>query len=105
MKIPCIPSPALSVCIAAILAAPVGRAQSTGGAQAAPAAASVSAPGHNEVVTTPSFDVTSDPAHGYVASESETGTRIATQIADLPFVVDVVTSPFIKDFAEYTMNQ
>jgi outer membrane receptor protein involved in Fe transport len=64
--------------------------------------ASVSASG--EVVTLPSFDVTGDAAHGYVASESETGTRIASKIADLPFVVDVVTRPFITDFAENTMN-
>ena len=48
--------------------------------------------------------MTGDAAHGYVASESETGTRIASKIADLPFVVDVVTRPFITDFAENTMN-
>jgi iron complex outermembrane recepter protein len=58
----------------------------------------------DEVVTLPSFDITADSAHGYVASESTTGTRIASKIADLPFNVDVVTAPFMRDFAEFNLN-
>ncbi len=102
MKTPCIRIAVLSASAALVLAAPCGRAQSAGGSPTASVSASVSASG--EVVTLPSFDVTGDAAHGYVASESETGTRIASKIADLPFVVDVVTRPFITDFAENTMN-
>lgn len=44
------------------------------------------------------FEVTANTTHGYVASESVTGTRVATKIADLPFAVSVVTGDFMKDF-------
>jgi outer membrane receptor protein involved in Fe transport len=104
MKTPSILPASLFAGIALVLAAPLARAQANGGAQTASTSAGTPAPDSGEVVTLPVFDVTSDPAHGYVASESETGTRVASKIADLPFVVDVVTRPFIKDFAEYTMN-
>jgi outer membrane receptor protein involved in Fe transport len=102
MKIPCIRIAVLSAGVALILVSPSGRAQSAGGSTTA--SVSTSASGNTEVVSLPAFDVTGDAAHGYVASESETGTRIASKIADLPFVVDVVTKPFISDFAENTMN-
>lgn len=104
MKTPCIRLAVLSASFAMILAASTGRAQTTGGTQAASVTASSSGTS-DQVVTLPSFDVTSDAAHGYIASESETGTRVASKIADLPFVVDVVTAPFMKDFALTTMNQ
>ncbi len=51
------------------------------------------------------FDVTADAAHGYIASESTTGTRIASNLAQLPFAVNVVTAPFLKDFAEFSMYE
>jgi outer membrane receptor protein involved in Fe transport len=35
---------------------------------------------------------------GYIASEAVTGTRVATQIKDLPFSVSVITSEFMNDF-------
>src|SRR5580658_7534507 len=104
MKTPCIRIAVLSAGVALVLAAPFGRAQSTSGSPTASVSAAASPSDNSEVVSLPAFDVTGDTAHGYVASESETGTRIASKIADLPFVVDVVTRPFITDFAENTMN-
>jgi iron complex outermembrane recepter protein len=44
------------------------------------------------------FEVNANTTHGYVASESITGSRVATRIADLPFTVSVVTNDFMKDF-------
>ena len=76
-----------------------GYAQST-----TPAAAAAPATSGNEVITLQAFDVTSDAAHGYVASESVTGTRIASKLQDLPFAVNVVTSDFLKDFAAFDLK-
>jgi len=53
-------------------------------------------PTEDETVTLSEFSVSSGATHGYVASESMTGTRVATKIADLPFSVNVVTSEFFK---------
>ncbi len=58
-----------------------------------------------DVVTLSPFDVTGDEAHGYVASESITGTRIASKLQDLPFAVNVVTSEFMNDFAAFDLPQ
>lgn len=44
------------------------------------------------------FTVNAETDRGYVASESITGTRVATKIKDLPFSVSVVTSEFMRDF-------
>ncbi len=45
------------------------------------------------------FEVsTSGDINDYIASESITGTRVATFIQDLPFAVNVVTVEFINDF-------
>jgi outer membrane receptor protein involved in Fe transport len=56
-------------------------------------------PDRNEdVVTLQEFTVTSSAISEYVASESITGTRIASKIQELPFAVNVVTSEFIDDF-------
>jgi len=89
--------------------APSSPAQATPSApaQATPvvSAPDASAAGTSgEVVTLQAFNVTGDAAHGYVAAESTTGTRIASKISDLPFSVDVVTSNFMNDFQLYTLN-
>ena len=44
------------------------------------------------------FTVKENSDIGYIASESVTGTRVATQIKDLPFSVSVITSEFMNDF-------
>src|SRR4051812_5629143 len=50
-----------------------------------------------EVVELSPFTVTANNS-GYVASESITGSRVATPIKDLPFTVNVITSEFMNDF-------
>jgi iron complex outermembrane receptor protein len=44
------------------------------------------------------FNVSAGSEQGYIASESVTGTRVATKIKDLPFSVSVITSEFMRDF-------
>lgn len=44
------------------------------------------------------FTVSAESEQGYIASESVTGTRVATKIKDLPFSVSIITSEFMKDF-------
>jgi outer membrane receptor protein involved in Fe transport len=53
----------------------------------------------DEIVTLSEFSVTARSVQGYTASESETGSRVATKIIDLPYNVNVVTRDFILDFA------
>src|SRR5688572_13338323 len=50
------------------------------------------------------FEVKADDNRGYVASETLTGTRVATQIKDLPYTVNVVTSEFFEDFAMWQLD-
>ncbi len=61
------------------------------------------APKVNDVVTLQEFTVTSTTSNDYIASESVTGTRVASKIQDLPFNVNVVTGEFIDDFAAYEL--
>ncbi|MEY2877900.1 MAG: hypothetical protein RLZZ15_280, partial [Verrucomicrobiota bacterium] len=49
------------------------------------------------------FTVKEAADRGYIASESVTGTRVATQIKDLPFSVSVITSEFMEDFAMFDL--
>ena len=86
--------PAL-LCTGATLASPLLRAQ-----PATPATSST-----DDTITLSPFEVSGDKAHGYVASESITGTRIASKLQDLPFAVDVVTHDFMEDFAAYSLNE
>ncbi len=52
-----------------------------------------------QVFTLSPFEVATDGGlNDYMASESITGTRVATSIQDLPFAVNVVTVEFINDF-------
>jgi len=44
------------------------------------------------------FTVTDKDNRGYIAAETMTGTRVATQIKDLPYTVNVLTSEFFEDF-------
>jgi outer membrane receptor protein involved in Fe transport len=57
-----------------------------------------------EVVELSPFEVKSQPDRGYVASETMTGTRVATQIKDLPYSVNVVTSEFFRDFGMFQLD-
>src|SRR4051812_16691620 len=51
----------------------------------------------DEAVVLSEFSVNAAPNRGYLASESMSGSRVATPIKDLPFTVNVVTSEFMKD--------
>lgn len=56
------------------------------------------APPREEPITLSEFTVSAGSEQGYIASESVTGTRVATKIKDLPFSVSVITSEFMRDF-------
>jgi outer membrane receptor protein involved in Fe transport len=94
MKSPC--SVLQAVVAAAFLAANAASAQT------APAPAAT--PGDEDVVTLSPFEVRAGENRGYVASETVTGTRIATQIKDLPYTINVVTSEFFEDFGLFQLD-
>lgn len=50
------------------------------------------------------FNVTATTDPTYIASESVTGSRVTTKIADLPFSVNVVTSEFLNDFDAFDID-
>jgi outer membrane receptor protein involved in Fe transport len=52
----------------------------------------------DEMILLSEFNVSEKSLSGYIASESVTGTRVATQIKDLPFAVSVITNEFMNDF-------
>ncbi len=90
----------VSVCFA--LAATFASSSLT--AQTAPTPSPAPAGTSDEVTTLSPFEVNSKQEHGYQASESVTGTRIATKIVETPFAVDVVTHEFISDFMAFSLN-
>ena len=59
-----------------------------------PPAAPASASKADEVVQLSPFEVKAMENRGYIASESMTGSRVATPIRELPFSVNVLTSEF-----------
>lgn len=73
-------------------------------AQPAPTAPTAPA-GAEDLITLKEFNVTANPVNDYLASESVTGTRVASKLIDLPFNVNVVTSEFIEDFAAFDLKE
>ncbi len=70
-------------------------------AQTPPAASS---PKPEDVFQLSEFNVSADAGdRGYVASETMTGSRVATKIIDLPYTVNVLTSEFFDDFAMFEL--
>ncbi|WP_438480505.1 TonB-dependent siderophore receptor [Oleiharenicola lentus] len=57
-----------------------------------------------DVVELTPFEVRSETNRGYIASETMTGSRVATQIKDLPYSVNVLTSEMFEDFAFFELN-
>ena len=57
------------------------------------------------IVKLSAFDVSAPIDHGYVATDSTLGTRVATQIQDLPFSVEIVTSQLMKDVGFFEMDE
>lgn len=77
-------------------------------AQTAPAPAPAPAPAQekasDEILSLSEFSVKASSDRGYIASETMTGTRVATQIKDLPYTVNVLTSEFFDDFAMFQLD-
>jgi outer membrane receptor protein involved in Fe transport len=71
---------------------------------AATALAQTATPAKEEVVELSPFEVKSSDDRGYIAAETMTGTRVATQIKDLPYTVNVITSEFFEDFAMFQLD-
>ncbi|HWL16899.1 MAG TPA: TonB-dependent receptor [Opitutus sp.] len=67
-------------------------------ASVGPLAAQTTAPDQEEVILLSPFEVRTASASDYIASESVTGSRVATPIKDLPFSINVITSEFLNDF-------
>lgn len=58
----------------------------------------VRAAANDEVIKLNEFTVGAKADRGYLASETVSGSRVATAIKDLPYSVNVVTSEFLEDF-------
>jgi outer membrane receptor protein involved in Fe transport len=58
----------------------------------------------DQVIVLSEFTVNETANRGYVASETMTGSRIATPIIDLPYTVNVITSEFFDDFAMFELG-
>ena len=58
----------------------------------------------DDVVKLSEFNVKAETNRGYEASETLTGSRVKTQIADLPYTVNVLTSEFFEDFGIFELS-
>ena len=58
----------------------------------------------DEILQMSEFTVKENSDTSYIASESVTGTRVATKIADLPYAVSVITSEFMNDFDLFNLT-
>lgn len=94
------PSKPLAAAFAASLAAATAAL-----AQTAPKNNSAALAANDETVELSPFEVRGETNRGYIASESMTGSRVATPIKELPFSVNVLTSEFFKDFGFFELNE
>jgi iron complex outermembrane recepter protein len=67
-------------------------------------ASSTSSQGDGESITLPEFTVHAVQEGAYMASESASGTRIASPIINLPYSVQVLTEDFINDFSLFEFS-
>ncbi len=58
-----------------------------------------------DVVVLPEFTVSSVADGSYMATESTSGTRVATQIINLPYSVQVLTQEFVREFQLYDLDE
>lgn len=58
----------------------------------------------DQIVTLDEFSVTSNDDQGYVASETLSGPRVKTKIAELPYTVETLTSEYFDDFAIFSLD-
>ncbi len=78
------------------------------------AALLIALPGFSQTAPTPPkesapvelspFEVSSQSVRGYVASETMSGSRVKTQIIDLPYTVNVMTNEFLEDFGIFELS-
>jgi outer membrane receptor protein involved in Fe transport len=61
-------------------------------------------PAGDEVIALAEFRVTNSPLNEYLATDSITGTRVASKLSELPFAVNAITSEFIDDFVLLELN-
>lgn len=58
-----------------------------------------------DVITLPEFHVTGVSDDNYTATESTSGTRIATEVINLPYSISVLTEEFIKEFQLFDLDE
>jgi iron complex outermembrane recepter protein len=59
----------------------------------------------SDIIELNPFEVNASAVQGYFASETTTGTRIASNIQELPIAVSVVTSEFLDEFQAYELQE
>jgi len=96
------PIPRLTIA-ASLLFATVHLAAQTASQPSTPSAAPADQ-GNSEVIMLNTFNINASNDHGYTSDETTSGTRIKSNLRDLPFVVNVITSDFINDFAAFEFN-
>jgi outer membrane receptor protein involved in Fe transport len=62
-------------------------------------------PAPEEVYVLPEFSVNTAKDDSFIATESTSGTRIATDIINLPFAVSVLTEDFVREFQLFDLDQ
>ena len=88
--------------LSALFAASLALSPAVFGQAAKTAAAASEKP--DDTILLSEFTVKESSDTSYLASESVTGTRVATQIKDLPYAVSVITSEFMNDFDIFNMT-
>lgn len=74
-------------------------------AQTSAPSASEPEPKPAEVLVLPEFTVSTARDDGYTATESTSGTRIATKVINLPYSISVLTEEFIKEFQLFDLDE
>jgi outer membrane receptor protein involved in Fe transport len=62
-------------------------------------------PASEEVQVLTEFRVNTSKDDGFIATESTSGTRVATDIINLPFSISVLTEDFVKEFQLFDLDQ
>lgn len=62
-------------------------------------------PASEEVQVLTEFRVNTSKDDGFIATESASGTRVATDIINLPFSISVLTEDFVKEFQLFDLDQ
>jgi iron complex outermembrane recepter protein len=60
---------------------------------------------NDELVTLPEFSVRAEQDGSYDAPDSLIGSRVKTEIRNLPYNLNVVTAEFIRDFAAFNIDE